>query len=70
MNETLERIQAQVRRFHRDEDGAEMVEKLLIIAVIVLPLLLVLIIFRNKIKELVWDSWQDVEGESDWDAGP
>jgi len=43
-------------------------EKLLILAAIVLPLLGVLIWFRNDIKEWVSGLWQQQKGESqDWD---
>jgi Flp pilus assembly pilin Flp len=48
---------------HRDERGAEGLEKLLIIAAIVLPLLGLLIIFRNEIKDWVVDAWKVVTGE-------
>ena len=44
-------------RLHRDERGAQGLEKLLIIAAIVLPLLGLLIFFRNEIKSWVNDVW-------------
>ena len=47
-------------RFHRDEQGAEGLEKLLIVAAIVLPLLGVLIFFRGAINEWVTNSWGTV----------
>jgi Flp pilus assembly pilin Flp len=53
----------QLKRLHRDERGAEGLEKLLIIAAIVLPLLGLLIIFRNEIKDWVVDAWKVVAGE-------
>ncbi len=40
-----------ISRLHRDEQGAEGAEKLLIIAAIVLPLLGVLILCRNWISD-------------------
>ena len=48
-----------LKRLHRDERGAEGLEKLLIIAAIVLPLLGILILFRNEIKEWVVNIWED-----------
>lgn len=44
-----------------DDRGAEGLEKLLIVAAIVLPLLGVLLIFRSKISEWVNSSWSDVK---------
>jgi len=52
-----------LKRLHRDERGAEGLEKLLIIAAIVLPLLGLLIIFRNEIKNWVVEIWKTVAGE-------
>ena len=50
---------------YRDERGAEGLEKLLIIAAIVLPLLGLLIVFRQRIGEWVDDIWLEVRGEGD-----
>jgi hypothetical protein len=52
-------------RLHRSEGGAEGLEKILIIGAIVLPLLFVLIIFRNKISEWVTDSYNSVKSDAD-----
>ncbi|MEE9405163.1 MAG: hypothetical protein V3V20_09735 [Algisphaera sp.] len=51
-------------RLHRDERGAEGLEKLLIIAAIVLPLLGLLIVFRQRIGEWVNSQWLEVKGEA------
>lgn len=51
-------------RLHRDERGAEAVEKLLILAAIALPLLGVLIIFRDRISEWVEAKWADIAGKT------
>lgn len=48
---------------HRDERGAEGLEKILIIAAIVLPLLGVLIAFRGAISDWVENTWGDVASE-------
>jgi Flp pilus assembly pilin Flp len=54
-----------LKRLHRDERGAEGLEKLLIVAAIVLPLLGLLIIFRNEIKDWVVDLWKEAKGDAD-----
>jgi Flp pilus assembly pilin Flp len=50
---------------HRSDQGAEGLEKLLIVAAIVLPLLGVLLIFRKTISEWVDRSWTAMIGKSD-----
>lgn len=52
-------------RLHADERGAEGLEKLLIIAAIVIPLLGLLIVFRNELTEWVRGGWDDIRGEAD-----
>lgn len=52
-------------RIHRDDRGAEGLEKLLIVAAIVLPLLGLLILFRNALSEWVSSLWDDVRTDSD-----
>lgn len=52
------------RRLHEDEGGAEALEKLLIIAAIVLPLLALLIVFRGSISEWVKGGWNSVKGDA------
>jgi Flp pilus assembly pilin Flp len=47
-------------RLHRDDRGAEALEKLLIVAVVVLPLLGALIFFRDEINSWVGGEWDDV----------
>ena len=61
----FERAVNQLKRLHRDERGAEGLEKLLIIAAVVLPLLGLLIIFRNEIREWVVQIWKDAKGEAE-----
>lgn len=62
-------IPARVRRvvsdLHRDERGAEGLEKLLIVAAIVLPLLGLLILYRNRLSEFVSEEWTEVTGSSE-----
>lgn len=52
------------KQLHRDERGAEGLEKLLIIAAIVLPLLGLLIVFRQKIGEWASNMWNQISGQA------
>jgi Flp pilus assembly pilin Flp len=54
-----------LRRLLHDERGAEGLEKLLIIGAIVLPLLGVLIFFREQLTDLLTRRWSDIEGDMD-----
>ncbi|MEM7577556.1 MAG: hypothetical protein AAF328_08780 [Planctomycetota bacterium] len=61
-------VRALALRLHRDDRGAEALEKLLIVAVVVLPLLGVLIYFRGAINDWVVENWEGVrtsEGAND-----
>jgi hypothetical protein len=51
-------------RLHRCERGSEGLEKLLIIGAIVLPLLGLLLVFRDKITELLTDNWEQVADDT------
>ena len=53
-----------LRRLHRDEQGADMVEYILIVAAIGLPLLAVIIWFWKDISKWVGDLYEDVKGGS------
>ncbi len=69
MKDLLKRTSKALGRFHRDESGAEGLEKLLIIAALVLPLLGLLIWFRNEIRDWVTDLWEEQKDEAqDWDV--
>ena len=57
-----------IGKLHRSEQGAEGLEKLLIIGAIVLPLLGLLIVFRGDLAAWVKDIWTDTRTEADnWD---
>jgi Flp pilus assembly pilin Flp len=51
-------------RLHRDERGAEGLEKLLIIGAIALPLLFVLIMFRERLIDWVTEAWGEVSEDN------
>ena len=53
-----------VKRLHQDERGAEGLEKLLILAAVVLPLLALLIWFSKDIMDWARDRWNEVKGQA------
>ena len=61
----MNRLRTLVRRFNADQRGAEGLEILLIVAAIVLPLLGLLIYFRQEIGRWVSDMWTTIRGEAD-----
>jgi len=65
----MKQVWESLRALHADERGAEGLEKLLIIAAIVLPLLGLLIIFRNEIRAWVTDIWERARGDAEADEG-
>ena len=52
-----------LKRFHKDERGAEGVEIVLILAAVALPLLALLIAFRKKINAWVNEIWETTADE-------
>jgi len=54
-----------LKRLYRCEKGAEGLEKLLIIGAIVIPLLGLLLVFREKITEWTQGMWSDVQDDSE-----
>jgi hypothetical protein len=50
-------------KLYQCEQGAEGMEKLLIVGAIVLPLLGVLIFFREKLVDLLESAWGDVDDD-------
>lgn len=55
------------KRLYQCEQGAEGLEKLLIVGAVVLPLLGVLIYFRGALVELLQGAWGDVEDDLQMD---
>ncbi|OPX24397.1 MAG: hypothetical protein B1H04_02155 [Planctomycetales bacterium 4484_123] len=53
-----------MKRLHADERGAEGLEKLLIIAAIVLPLLGLLIVFRQAIGDWASKMWNQISSDA------
>jgi Flp pilus assembly pilin Flp len=57
------RATLRLRRFHHDETGDEGVNKILIIAMIAIPLIIALIAFGDKIVEFFKDAWDKLTGK-------
>jgi Flp pilus assembly pilin Flp len=56
-------------RLHRDEQGAEKVEYLLILAAVALPLLGIIIIYRDKLADWISSVWDTAQGKADAGSG-
>jgi len=50
-----------LKALHRDEQGADMVEYILIVAAIALPALAVVVWFRKDIVSWVNNAWQSIK---------
>lgn len=63
----LKDLKNKLAALHRDERGADMIEYILIVAVIGLPLLAVIVVFRKRIAEWIGREFNKiksgVEGE-------
>ncbi|MDH3591359.1 MAG: hypothetical protein OER88_05745 [Planctomycetota bacterium] len=67
-NANHNRLRDRLRGFHRDEQGDEGVNKILIIALIAVPLVIILIIFGKEIVQWFKDAWADLAGEDPIDT--
>jgi len=56
-----------LRLLHNDQKGADMVEYILLVAVVALPLLAVIIYYRDKIRDLLADLFGEVESDARMD---
>ena len=61
----LSRFRGRIRALHKDEEGAEMLEYILIFAAIALPVLGVVIWFWKDIRDWAVDKWEDTKGDVD-----
>ncbi len=59
----LSRIGDKAAALYRDEQGADMVEYLLIVVVLALPIAAILIWYRKDIANWVSTLWQDVKSD-------
>lgn len=67
----MKRLTSFLKRLYKDEQGAEGLEKILIIAAVALPLLGLLIYFRDYISEWLGTEVSEVtsDGQADIDPG-
>lgn len=63
MRAFLSRAATRFKRFHSDEQGDEGVNKVLIIAMIVIPLVIVLIAFGDAIVGFFEEQWENLTGK-------
>ena len=59
----LRRIRKGLLALHRDEQGADMIEYILVVAAIALPLLAVVIWFWKDISKFAGDLWDSAKGK-------
>ena len=59
------KARAKLQRLHHDEQGADMIEYILIVAAVALPLLGVIIWFWKDIKEMVTGLWEDTKSSAE-----
>jgi len=64
MDSMLRSIKKTLSALHNDEQGADMVEYILIVAAVGLPLLAVIIWFWQDISRAVDDWWGQIRGSS------
>ncbi len=57
----LKTLKNKLAALHNDEQGADMIEYILIVAAIGLPLLAVIIYFRKEIGEWIKDQFTDIQ---------
>ncbi len=65
MTHSLKRFRKLLGRLAQDDRGAEGLEKILIIAAIVIPLLAILLFFRDYLVEWLADSTEQVREDAD-----
>ncbi len=61
----LKQLARKMKALHNDEQGASMVEYALIIAAVALPVLAVVLWYRNEIAVWAKEKWEVVKGTSD-----
>ena len=61
MMSIFKRVGRGLRSLHRDQQGADMIEYILIVAAIVLPLLGVIIYFKNDIGQWVSQQYDEIK---------
>lgn len=61
------RVRKAIRQFHSDERGDEGVNKILIIAMVAIPLIVILIIFGGEIIDFFKGEWTELQDDEQMD---
>jgi Flp pilus assembly pilin Flp len=61
----MNKLKTMMGRMHRDEKGADLVEYVLIIAAVALPVLGIIIWFKDDLKLWIEESYAEVKGDED-----
>jgi Flp pilus assembly pilin Flp len=61
----LKKFKNMLSRLHRDEQGADMVEYILIVVAIGLPLLVLILIFRDRIWSWLNTQWGNITEQAE-----
>ncbi|MBN1555312.1 MAG: hypothetical protein JXA11_11245 [Phycisphaerae bacterium] len=64
----LKRMGRIIKALHNDEQGADLIEYILIVAAVALPLLGVIIWYRNDIKDWIQGTYDEVKSEAQDDS--
>ena len=65
MKNAKTRFGEMLKAFHEDEQGADMVEYILIVAAIALPLLGFVVFFWKEIREWAYGLWGTIKGDAE-----
>ncbi len=68
MKNMLRNVARRARALHRDEGGAEMLEYILIVAVVALPLVGLLLWFRDEVSQWLQERWGDISEDTGIDT--
>jgi Flp pilus assembly pilin Flp len=66
----IQTIRDRLTRLHRDEKGADLVEYILIIAAIALPLVALVIYFKDDLANWIGEQYEEVKDQSDDTTNP
>jgi len=59
-----------LKKLHTDQQGADLIEYVLIIAAIALPVLLLIIFFKDDLKAWIVEEYEEVKDNSDSGDNP
>jgi len=65
----MRKLWNRIKALHNDEQGADMVEYILIVAAIVLPIMGLVIVFRKQLWAKVLEWWNAISEDSPVDVG-